>query len=240
MADGIRERTKSALGLYIAIWGMVAVTILALGAIYYSADKTVSISSTLNSVLPVIATWVGTVIAFYFGKESYEVAANKTIESFSSANPVERLRSISVKDCMIKTDQITAIVLSSESKSYKLVSDVIAKRMKDVNRMVIFNEDGSGYCVVHRSVMDGYLLKLQSDETRERCTLGEFLGDEKISEFLDGAIRFVPASSSLSEVKVIMDYVTGCSDVFVTERGLRTEKVIGWITNADISKHLNA
>src|SRR5262249_39960103 len=51
------------------------------------------------AVLPVFATWVGTVIAFYFTNESFRQAALVAREA--AAGPTDRLRSVPARSAMV-------------------------------------------------------------------------------------------------------------------------------------------
>jgi mannose/fructose/N-acetylgalactosamine-specific phosphotransferase system component IID len=75
------EKTRSGIATQIIIYGtvvlgLVAVTIVVAGLIIAnhdngkSPDKGMSlVTDVFHSILPVIAAWIGAVIAFYFGKE---------------------------------------------------------------------------------------------------------------------------------------------------------------------------
>ena len=57
------------------------------------------LNGVFSSVLPVFATWVGTVIAFYFTNESFRQASQAARENMAGSN--DRLRSIPVKSAML-------------------------------------------------------------------------------------------------------------------------------------------
>ena len=52
----------------------------------------------LNILLPVLGTWVGTVIAYYFSKENFESANRSVKEMVKQLTPMEKLKSIAAKD----------------------------------------------------------------------------------------------------------------------------------------------
>jgi hypothetical protein len=39
--------------------------------------------------------------------------------------------------------------------------------------------------------------------------------------------------------KEAMEKIKSCQDVFITESGSREEKILGWLTNVDITKWLS-
>jgi len=85
---------RSRIGPMVLLIGIVAIVVLALVLMIsfavlaqYQAplkDKVDTlIGGVFSTVLPVIATWVGTVLAFYFGSENFRQAAQSTREALS-------------------------------------------------------------------------------------------------------------------------------------------------------------
>ncbi len=109
--------------------GSAAIILLALGLIiefgYLEALKDPAISPKIDtlltgvfaSVLPVFATWVGTVIAFYFTNESFRQAAQATRES--TAGLTDRLRSIPVKSAMVPRARMIVLKLATGGSNSK-------------------------------------------------------------------------------------------------------------------------
>jgi len=48
----------------------------------------------------------------------------------------------------------------------------------------------------------------------------------------EGAFVTLKDTASLADAKALLDQNRNCSDVFITDDGGRTGKVLGWITNA--------
>ena len=62
---------RDVLALAILVGATIAITILAVITIVGDPSQAKDI---FNVILPVFASWVGTVLAFYFGRENYEAA----------------------------------------------------------------------------------------------------------------------------------------------------------------------
>lgn len=58
-----------------------------------------------NAVLPVFVTWVGTLLAYYFGKDNYESGAQHSADLARDLTGAEKLRKIPVTSVMIPFDK---------------------------------------------------------------------------------------------------------------------------------------
>src|SRR5215208_905627 len=74
-----------------SILGIVVISIVAISA----AGKTRAETSRLvfSSVLPLLGTWVGTVLAFYFARENFQAATESTLRlaGIETATPVTQV-----------------------------------------------------------------------------------------------------------------------------------------------------
>jgi hypothetical protein len=66
---------RDLLALIVVVVSLIGVAVLGAVGIY----KGETAKDLLTMLLPVVGTWVGTVLAFYFGKEQLE-AANRTVD----------------------------------------------------------------------------------------------------------------------------------------------------------------
>lgn len=67
-------RARSRLAYGTLIFSGLAITIMAVIAIVTDPKNTMTI---FNIVLPMFASWVGTILAFYFGRENFESASQQ-------------------------------------------------------------------------------------------------------------------------------------------------------------------
>jgi hypothetical protein len=81
------QRSRLAYGTL--IFSGSAITILAIVSILEDSKNTMTI---FNIVLPVFASWVGTILAFYFGRENFESANQQVRELVHRLTPEERAR----------------------------------------------------------------------------------------------------------------------------------------------------
>jgi hypothetical protein len=198
----------------------------------------------LAIILPLVGTWVGTVLAFYFGQDNFAAAAQQTASLVKQLTPEQKLQSISAADVMIKMDDSNTKKLlmskKEEADSKKLRSDIIEGILDKFsrNRLPIVDESGKVLYVLHRSFIDKFVSQKagQPDVKVADLTLTDLLAAE---EYRNAFLSFgtVGKSASLLSAKEAMDRIPNCSDVFVTEDGSKNTRTVGWITNAIVTEN---
>ncbi|MCX7111152.1 MAG: hypothetical protein NTX45_13695 [Proteobacteria bacterium] len=215
----------------------------------------------LGTILPVVATWVGTVLAFYFGKENFDAAARNSSALIQQLSSREKLQRKSAKEAMMKLSEITYYQLAQgeDVKTLKLKTLIESGFGKDKNkprnRLPIISKEGLPLHVLHRSTLDGYvtaqLIESQptgvegdgqteeTDLTKTAVAFSELTLDMLVSSALykDSMAKSfltLKETQTLADAKDLLDDNKACLDVLVTENGTDQSKVIGWITNAMI------
>ncbi len=212
----------------------------------------VVLSGVFNSVLPVFATWVGTVIAFYFTNESYRAAAQSTRESFSAGQ--ERLKATPVKAAMLPLARMVAYKLPQGGSLETIpLKDVDAKYAAQganndrVSRLAFLDADGKFVAVMHRSIWMELLagnLRTNPQLLQENGAVGLLIAanvaaatpPRTYADFIKNTVAFVGVDQSLADAKTAMEAVKGAQDVMVTQSGAANAAVIGWIMNTDIAR----
>lgn len=204
----------------------------------------------LSSLLPLFATWVGTVLAFYFSKENFQAATQGTLDIVKLTN--QRLLSKRINNEMMPRAQIVhqqvppegpqAIPLKSVDAHFKK----IGANGQPISRLHFFDVNGRCLGVLHRATWDrmmveGLLAAPPLDpekDTFDRLAnlpfatqLGATYGD-----FIRQSVVYVGVDRTLAEAKALMEGKPGCQDVIVTQTGLPGEPVLGWISNVDITR----
>jgi len=188
----------------------------------------------LTMILPMIGTWVGTVLAFYFGKEQLEAATRSVTSIARELTPDEKLRSIPVTDKMIPRS--AAYAVNEDPEKIKLLEAVAnLDKEKKGNRLPVFKADDRPFCVVHRSTIDRFIAKAAAAgkvaADLQALTLKDLLSDPELKSKLETSFAVVPQTATLADAKRVMESMPWCQDTFVTRGGTRTEPVIGWVTN---------
>jgi hypothetical protein len=218
----------------------------------HNVDKSTSmIEAVFHALLPVVATWVGTVIAFYFGKANFE-AASKSASDLARqfANTDDKLRATKVTDpgVMIPLAEIAFNkTLVAKTDAQILVEQDLIKFIDSIDkgdRLPVLDSKNAVRYIIHESTLNECARKLAAGnysalakESLSKVTLDEMVKktDQEMGSKLTYSASFVSKNATLFEAKTKMDSNQFSQDVFVTATGGRAEPIIGWITNNRIS-----
>ena len=194
----------------------------------------------LQILFPLWGTWIGTVLAFYFGKTNFEVAVKSYESVIEKLSPNEKMAKLYVKDHMILLEKI--VYLEYEAVKEMKITEVLEdENFKSFNRYPIL-ENGVVKCIIHRSLFYKFThLKMQ--EGLEISAIKELKlkdlvesTEEWIREILEKGIAIIPLNATVLDAKNAIDCIAECEDVFVTNSGRKDDPVLGMITNSMILK----
>jgi hypothetical protein len=124
--------------------------------------------------------------------------------------------------------------------SLKLKDLVEELTLRTLNRIPIFNGEGHPLYIVHRSMIEQFIVKQVFSAAGGRnpgdLTLADLLADQEMREIFENTFVVVKRQATLAEAKSAMLARPRCSDVFVTAGGGRNEPVQGWLTNVDLAR----
>lgn len=209
----------------VAILVTSTVAILAAGS---GDDRTETSRLVFSSVLPLLGTWVGTVLAFYFARENLEAATQSTLALAG------RETETPVAQVMIKEADVVAYDVGSSELIEDVQLSAVRDKMKGMDppsrRLPIRDASGSVRYVIHDSTLTAYAEKQgQTTQTLDK-TLGDLVADTAFRELV-AAVGFVPEKATVADARAEMASIKNCNDVFVTPTGKRDERAIGWLTN---------
>jgi hypothetical protein len=219
-----------------SVTGLIGITAI-IAAVSGNGPAHGAVKDILGILLPVLSAWAGTVFAFYFGRENFEAAARSSAALVKQLTPEEKLRSIIVKDVMIPIDKATKLIIDKPETDIKLKADMIDAILEKEKRERLPMLDSLGRIkfMAHRSLIDKFIVEATAATSPpsdpDALTLEDMLNDPAIKAILTGSFRTVVDSTSLAEVKTLMDKIESCSDVFITDDGTPNTKVTGWVTN---------
>ncbi|ELY3083638.1 hypothetical protein B9037_003015 [Klebsiella aerogenes] len=198
----------------------------------------------LTIILPLIGTWVGTVLAFYFSRENYAMAAQQAASLVSQLTPEQRLQSIPVFDVMIDMFSSTTLKLAlppgNNLSLINLKTNVIdLMEQGNRNRLPIIDASGKVLYIIHQSYIDKFLVKQPVGTQAINLTLNDLLNDKALSKIFQ-TFAIVGKNARLIVVKNLLDGNPDCSDAFVTEDGTSGSKAVGWITNVIVQEKSTA
>ncbi len=221
-----------------SITGILGIAGLVLGARASEAEFR-AIKDIFGILLPVLSTWAGTVLAFYFTRENFESAARSTSTLVRQLTSEEKLKSTPVQSVMIPIEKAVKLILTGPETSVKLKANILDAILdaKKKERLPILDAAGIVKYMAHRSLIDRFIVNaVESGKKVADLTLADMLADRYSKEVLEGSFRAVRDTANLSEAKAIIDNIESCSDVFITQDGTVKAKAIGWITNVMITE----
>jgi hypothetical protein len=235
-----RERMSKGIIYTIVIGTFVIGLFLLIAEICFDKGN-YGVSFITQSMLPLWGTWVGTILAFYFGKSNFEAVTKSYQDVIKKLTPDEKIASLKVKDVMIPFNSISALMYEQDKD--RTLEDILnIEAFKQRSRYVIFHADGTLAHIIHRSEFTRYIAAKAFGATPNMGALtlqlfiDEGLNAAESPAWLNGA-AFVAVSTNLLEAKKAMDAIKECHDVFITQQGSVHEPVLGLITNTMILDH---
>ena len=214
----------------------VAITILAIIAIFVDSENTMTI---FNIVLPVFASWVGTILAFYFGRENFESANQQVRELVQKITPEQRAKEPAMS-IMRRLADITCLkITSGKSEADFKLTDLTTLLTGDVSRLPVIDADNKPKYMIHDSRIAKYL----ASGGNPNDTLEQFIASQKNEKVEYGVNRgfiVIAEQDPLASAKGKLESKPSCQDIFVTKTGNPDEPMTGWISNVRLSKSLEA
>jgi hypothetical protein len=243
-----RDRNRHRLARIVVLGSFLTIFLLvgALLAIGQSGSPTEIAQNTFNTVLPVLAGWVGTVLAFYFSAQSLERTSNtldRAIASQTAARPLGPVDRVS--ENMIPIGSIRGSFDLSRQPPNEIFLSEIERRFKEgednqpITRLIFLENKVFRY-ILHASALSAFLLNIRPPAEREKLTFADLLADPETAWQISKLVAVVSASATLGEAKSALESVTGAQDIIVTASGKSNEPMLGWITNVDLVKLLSA
>lgn len=176
-------------------------------------------------ILPIISTWVGTILAFYFGKANFEAATKSYKQVIDKLTP-DILDDILVKQVMI--DKFTMVSIDSTNPfitafNLKGLRDFLESINK--SRLPIL-EAGKVKCIIHKSTLSNEMLK----ETPV-STLEAFIdANPSVIEF-----DVINEDKKVEDARKLMNE-KNYKDLFVVDAN---NVLVGWLTDTQIIRYMN-
>ena len=247
---------RAKLGGRLVMWasaGVIGLAIVVIGAAALDQKSSVKDTAQLifTSVLPLLGTWVGTVLAYYYTRENYEAASRSTLEAVRSGS--QQLASTRVTDKMMPA----AAIVKANVPPAKAIDDLLLKDIGDlfdkllpngqkISRLLVVNDKFACIAIIHRSIWMEMLntgAKQAPPVDPARDNLGKLLDKPYVSavgktfkDFITGTLAYIAIDRTLADAKAAMEAKPQCQDVIVTETGKSDERMQGWISNVDISR----
>jgi TIR domain len=161
-----------------------------------------------------------------------EGRAQFDIYFFELSNP----QSITVSERMIEVSNIYLKIFNETTKNMRLRDLRDEMGGNDKERLPIVGEDRRPLYILHRSMLERYMLDQQlRGESLDGLTIGKFLEQAAAGFLAETFVTLAPAAS-LADAQQAM--AGAIRDVFVTVDGSRNSPVLGWLSNVDLTRNL--
>lgn len=190
-----------------------------------------------NSLLPLLGTWVGTVLAYYFSRKNFE-SASQSVERMVTLTTEQRLGQLLVQKEMLRPGQITVFQIApGNSPKDVLLKDLRIKLGDKITRIPVVDSNGVVLYIVHQSGLFKFIAEkaLAGGANIEKLTLQDLVDDAELKNWVTNIV-YIPESASVADAKKKMDDQKGCQDLIVTQTGGNAEPMLGWMTNVDIGR----
>lgn len=237
----------SFLTLFLLVSALIALAVTQ-GA---GAPASEAAKNAVTAILPVLAGWVGTVLAFYFSAASHQASLEKVISQAGRGTAP----SARVSEKMIPLSSIVGLQ-SLEDKDGARPKDFPISKLKQafaqpvpsgakVTRL-LFTEGGVFKYILHIATLNAFIVKTTpaaagpppATAGAAEKTFADMLADEETLHQISKLVVFVSANTTLGDAKAALDKVSGAQDIIVTASGNATEPMLGWLSNVDLTKAL--
>lgn len=231
--EGIARSVIICSGIGLAV---VSIAVIWLSQLSGDADGAKeSRMAVFNALVPLLGTWVGTVLAFYFSRENFVTAAAATERLIGQAGD-RKLAQIPVRNEMTPRQSIKAVVLTDDDETKVLVAELVNMLKPPVTRIPVLTATDCVKYVLHESTIYKFVAMRGGQSGTSTATLKDLLDHDDVRQ-LAQRFAFVALDATLADAQTALKAVPSRQDVFVTDSGSATEPVRGWITNAGLAKH---
>lgn len=229
-----RKNVADRLALVVISLAAVILVLLVTLAVFTTepGNRTDTAKDVLNAVLPLIASWVGTVLAYYYSRENLTAATRSATELAQQLSGAEKLQVLRVRDTMIPADRIDTMKVA-DTTSLTEVVQFLHKRGRQ--RLPVLNDRGAIRFIVHLSTINSFISQVALEgRPIAALTFGDLVSEPARAELLRSSFGTVSEGATLAEAKAALEQGRDREDVFVTRSGGRDEPVLGWITDNDL------
>jgi hypothetical protein len=222
----------------VSIIGVLGVSAVALG---FSDTKSRPEMARLifTAVLPLLGTWVGTVLAFYFARDNLQAATDSTISTLRVATgltPTSPVTAVMTRFDAIMPRKMVGTKADAEATQLRELHELMSTTGR--SRVPIFDSSNVVLYVVHEPDIDKYaqIVVKSSDNLEDTDTVRALLDQGDPLRAAVETFVTVPPTATVADARNQLNAKTGCKDVFVTTAGRSTDPVVGWLTNSDLAR----
>lgn len=251
LASNARLESRDRLARLVIVGSFLTIFLLVGTLIGTNASGSQTAEKAFNAILPVLAGWVGTVLAFFFSAASQErtaISLDKAIGQSGRGSD----SGVLVSEKMIPTSSILELQTLNDGQNrpeninLSTLQDLFKKKQANgtsVTRLV-FVQNGIFRYVLHSSTLNSFLVNTapapDATAVAQDLTFAQMIADQSILNQISKLVAFVSAATTLADTKLAMDAVPGAQDIIVTATGNASAPMLGWLSNVDLIKAVTA
>lgn len=218
----------------ILLFSTFAITILAITIISNDETKAISI---FNSVFPVLASWVGTVLAFYFGRENFE-SANKQVRELVNKVKTDKGQKSAIEIMRQLSESIYMKISSNMLNDTIKISDLQTYFSNSVSRLPIISSENEPLLIVHESRIISYITSFNGSKDDTLIKFLEVMGNEGYFFDFNRGFIILDITNTIHDAKLKLELIPSCKDIFITKNGSKNEPVLGWISDSRLMRSI--
>lgn len=215
----------------IIIWSTLG-TIALLSYFFYRISPTAdTMEDIFTTLIPLFATWVGTVLAFYFGKENFDIAAKRYDKIIDQLTPE-----------VLDDVKVSQIMIAKKTMVYKDIAEVegetiqnLIKFLNDIkkSRLPILNEGKIAY-VIHKSTFLNAMSILKPEDA-VKLDFKTFIANAE-NKAMASSFETFQEDVILEKIRAAIAKNEAIKDVFITDG---SKNVVGWLTDTLILRFIS-
>jgi hypothetical protein len=231
------SRTRTVIALVVIGTGTLGIVLISWVALAHATSKDETSRLIFSSVLPLIGTWVGAVLAFYFSRDNLQAGSETALSAVRAAGGLDSETLVAAVMTTVGRIRPRREV-ADEAEALALALSELYNLMKSAgqSRVPILAHTQVALFVVHEPDIEKYAAEAGAQVANLAIgdTLGKLLDKRLSPEVTDFAA--VGPTATLAEARTALARVPNAKDVFVTGDGQKTGKVRGWLTNSDLAR----
>ena len=242
--DGGVSRTREVIAVGMVVAGVVLLAGVSAVAIGFAGkeDRPDMARLVFASAVPLIGTWVGTVLAFYFARENFQTASQSQLDA--------TMNTISLMGGLAPSTPVTAVMIpvsridpkalvADDAEARALVLSELYKRMRESqrSRIPVFDAGGVALYVIHEPDIDKFAQALgeAAEALADDQTLETLLADTELQKAVK-AFTAVGPDADVGAARAKLQADPQLKDLFVTVGGAVDHKALGWVTHSDLAR----
>lgn len=191
-------------------------------------------------LVPVFASWVGTVLAFYFGRDNFVAASEQVRDLVStvSANAATQ-PTLTASEVMAPVAEVVSFRLTQGQTTANVHLTTLKQRfeIEQVGRLPILDADGRPLFMIHKGEVQAFLN--QPPQTGNQPTLADLVSRTAGRRYGPGeGFLIVAPKTKIDGSMASLLANSPAADLFVTLNASTDSPLLGWISDERLARAL--